>query len=166
MRKARKRYHESIGSNKPKLPEGHIQVEYPCRALKKPTRTSNPLRGQFSSLPRANEATNPAENKSTEPKSSAPRTGQIIHMRPAERKACSSRYIDRSGIPVQGYESHLISSDPQKPRQRPHDIVTKKTWSKVLETVIEHNPILFNQAAGKEIHERGEEDGEFGNKNA
>ena len=168
LSEARKKYHESIGFDHSRVPEGHIQVEYPRRSMKRSSRTGRSPRGRFLPLPQASQSTISAkkDNTSAGTKSSTPEPSQLVDMRSAESNASSGQYLDRSGKPVQGYESHCTSSETHKPKQRPQNIVTKKTWSKVLPTVIEHNPISFKPAAGKDTTEKGEEDGGSGNKDA
>lgn len=145
---ARKRYHESIGHDDSRFPEGHSQVEYPKRASRKSSRTrSAPPRRTLPSTEVA-PSTDPVKNDTSvaEPGSIAQKSSPLINMMHRPHQASASRYINRSGKHVEGYETHCSTLETQKHKQRPQNIVTRKTWQKVWPTVIEHNPTTPDQA--------------------
>ena len=162
LREARKRYHESIGFDQSRVSEGHVQVEYARRALERISRPSRSPREQFLPPAQAKQPTVPdgIDHEFAESRSSTPKPSQLVDMRP-ERNTGSSQYLDRSGNPVRGYESHCTSLETNKPKQRPYNIATMMTWSKVLPTVIEHNPVSSKPAARKNTTDNGREKEEF-----
>ncbi len=141
LSRARKRYHQSIGLDPSKFPEGHLQVEYPLRASRRAIR-------QCSASPdRCSSTTQTILSTITKTSSPAQKTSLLVDMEVADPNASSSHHLDRSGKLVQGYESHCSFSETPKHKQRPPDIVTRKTWQKLFPTVIEHNPILPSQGS-------------------
>ena len=165
---ARKKYHESIGFDHSRFPEGHTQVEYPPNPSRQASRSRNAPSQRFPPPTLAKPSTDPAEDASsvTDSKSLAQQPNPLIDMKLADQKASASQYLDKSGKLVQGYESHCSSSEPRKHKQRPIDIVTQKTWQKVWPTIIERSPILSDQAAGNDNTDRGGETSNCGAENA
>lgn len=154
---ARKRYHESIGRDKSRFPEGHSQVEYPTRASRHASRSCSAPPERFSPPTQVAPSTDPVKNESpvAEPKSPIQKSSPLVDIKPTAQQASASRYITRSGKHVEGYETHCSSSGTQKYKQRPQDIVTRKTWQKVWPTVIEHNPTTPDQVTNKDQSARG-----------
>lgn len=145
---ARKRYHESIGHDDSRFPEGHSQVEYPKRASRKSSRTRSAPPERILPSTQVATSTDPVKKDTpiAEPGSIAQKLSPLIKMMHRPQQASASRYINRSGKHVEGYETHCSSSETQKNKQRPQDIVTRKSWQKVWPTVIEHNPTTPDQA--------------------
>ena len=151
LSQARKRYHESIGVNKSRLPEGHVQVEYPCRALRRTFRTQVAPPAPFLPSTQTLSSVNSAKSASaiTESKSPAQKLGSLVHMKSAEQTVDSRNCTDGKGESVRGYESHCSSSGIPRHKLRPRDISTQRTWQKVWPTVVEHNPISSNRTTNE-----------------
>ena len=156
LSRARKRYHDSINFDHSRFPEGHNQVEYPLRASRRAIRQCTASPERCSPTTQTSQPIIPIDSAKsvTETSSPAQKTSLLVEMKVMDRNASSSHHLDSTGKPVQGYESHCSSSETQKYKQRPPDIVTRKTWQKLFPTVIEHNPILLSQGSRTHNTER------------